>query len=69
MAAMERNINMSKKFMVYVTIEVPVEFADENMTLEEAFDAAHDYVVNDLGQTVYDMCGGEDIELSGDTLN
>jgi len=50
---------MTKKFMVLVTIEVQVEFANENMTLDDAYDSAHEYVTQDLKQIVHDMSGEE----------
>ena len=43
--------------MIYVTIEVPVEFARDDATLEDAYDAAHQYATEDLEQIVDDMYG------------
>ena len=50
---------MAKKFMIYVTIEVDVQFARDDATLEDAYDMAHEYVTEDLGQIIDDMYGEE----------
>ena len=51
---------MSKKFTIQALVEIPVEFADETKTLEDAYDSVNDYLANDLDLIVLDMMGVDD---------
>lgn len=54
---MEENI-WKKRFMVYVTVEVPIDFTQEDATLEDAYDCAQEYM-NDYNLVVSEMVGWE----------